>query len=112
MLDMGFEPQIKKILIEIRPDRQTIMTRSCIVLISSLLLRFMFQPFIVVTFSLFSATWPPLVRELATRYTTNPFLVIIGSLDLEVILLNYLMKICQMVIVLSFAGLQDGYAGC
>ncbi len=27
MLDMGFEPQIKKILIDIRPDRQTVMTR-------------------------------------------------------------------------------------
>ena len=24
---MGFEPQIKKILIDIRPDRQTVMTR-------------------------------------------------------------------------------------
>ncbi|MCP4491628.1 MAG: DEAD/DEAH box helicase [Gammaproteobacteria bacterium] len=27
MLDMGFEPQIRKILTEIRPDRHTIMTR-------------------------------------------------------------------------------------
>lgn len=27
MLDMGFEPEIKKILLDIRPDRQTIMTR-------------------------------------------------------------------------------------
>ena len=28
MLDMGFEPQIKKLLIDIRPDRQTtVMTR-------------------------------------------------------------------------------------
>ncbi len=27
MLDMGFEPQIKKILLDIRPDRQTVMTR-------------------------------------------------------------------------------------
>ena len=26
-LDMGFEPQIVKILLDIRPDRQTIMTR-------------------------------------------------------------------------------------
>lgn len=30
MLDMGFEPQIKKILIDIRSDRQTVMTRSVI----------------------------------------------------------------------------------
>ena len=28
MLDMGFEPEIKKILLDIRPDRQTIMTRQ------------------------------------------------------------------------------------
>lgn len=27
MLDMGFEPEIRKILLDIRPDRQTIMTR-------------------------------------------------------------------------------------
>lgn len=27
MLDMGFEPQIMKILLDIRPDRHTIMTR-------------------------------------------------------------------------------------
>ena len=29
MLDMGFEPQIKKVLLDIRPDRQTVMTRYC-----------------------------------------------------------------------------------
>lgn len=27
MLDLGFEPQIKKILIEVRPDKQMVMTR-------------------------------------------------------------------------------------
>jgi superfamily II DNA/RNA helicase len=37
MLDMGFEPQIRKVLLDIRPDRQTVMT---------------------------SATWPPGVRRL------------------------------------------------
>ena len=31
MLDMGFEPQIRKILLDIRPDRQTVMTRSATV---------------------------------------------------------------------------------
>ena len=30
MLDMGFEPQIMKILLDIRPDRQTVMTRFVI----------------------------------------------------------------------------------
>lgn len=27
MLDMGFEPQIRKSLLGVRPDRQTVMTR-------------------------------------------------------------------------------------
>ena len=27
MLDMGFEPQIRKTLLDVRPDRQTVMTR-------------------------------------------------------------------------------------
>lgn len=27
MLDMGFEPQIRKTMYDIRPDRQTVMTR-------------------------------------------------------------------------------------
>ena len=31
MLDMGFEPEIKKILLDIRPDRQTVMTRYKII---------------------------------------------------------------------------------
>ena len=39
MLDMGFEPQIRKIIGQIRPDRQTLM---------------------------FSATWPKDVQRLAT----------------------------------------------
>ena len=33
MLDMGFEPQIRKILLDIRPDRQTVMTRSTHIII-------------------------------------------------------------------------------
>jgi len=58
MLDMGFEPQIRKILLDIRPDRQTIMT---------------------------SATWPPGVRRLATTYMSNPVTVFIGTLDLAAV---------------------------
>lgn len=27
MLDMGFEPQIRKTLLDVRPDRQSVMTR-------------------------------------------------------------------------------------
>ncbi|KAK5908785.1 hypothetical protein CgunFtcFv8_016814 [Champsocephalus gunnari] len=58
MLDMGFEPQIMKILIDIRPDRQTIMT---------------------------SATWPTGVRRLAKSYLKNPMMVYVGTLDLAAV---------------------------
>uniref|UniRef100_A0ABM0LUP3 Probable ATP-dependent RNA helicase DDX43-like n=1 Tax=Saccoglossus kowalevskii TaxID=10224 RepID=A0ABM0LUP3_SACKO len=57
MLDMGFEPQIMKIILDIRPDRQTIMT---------------------------SATWPEGVRRLARSYMKDPIQVHVGSLDLAV----------------------------
>ncbi|XP_049632828.1 probable ATP-dependent RNA helicase DDX43 [Suncus etruscus] len=55
MLDMGFEPQIMKILLDVRPDRQTIMT---------------------------SATWPHAVRRLAQSYLKEPMIVYVGTLDL------------------------------
>jgi ATP-dependent RNA helicase DDX43 len=55
MLDMGFEPQIRRLLLDIRPDRQTVMT---------------------------SATWPNGVRRLAESYMNNPYSVYVGSLDL------------------------------
>ncbi|XP_018322876.1 probable ATP-dependent RNA helicase DDX43 [Agrilus planipennis] len=55
MLDMGFEPQIRKVLYDIRPDRQTVMT---------------------------SATWPIGVRRLADSYMINPVQVYVGTLDL------------------------------
>ncbi|XP_069742073.1 probable ATP-dependent RNA helicase DDX43 [Narcine bancroftii] len=58
MLDMGFEPQIMKIILDIRPDRQTIMT---------------------------SATWPDGVRRLSKSYLKNPMLVYVGSLDLAAV---------------------------
>lgn len=58
MLDMGFEPQIRKTMMDIRPDRQTVMT---------------------------SATWPPGVRRLATSYMNDPVTVFIGSLDLAAV---------------------------
>lgn len=55
MLDMGFEPQIRKVMYAIRPTRQTVMT---------------------------SATWPQGVRRLANSYMNDPVQVYIGSLDL------------------------------
>ncbi|XP_076763300.1 putative ATP-dependent RNA helicase DDX43 [Xylocopa sonorina] len=58
MLDMGFEPQIRKALLDVRPDRQTVMT---------------------------SATWPQGVRRLAQSYMKNPIQVFVGSLDLATV---------------------------
>lgn len=57
MLDMGFAPQIKLALLDVRPDRQTVMT---------------------------SATWPEWVHYLPHQYMRDPFQVFIGSLDLAV----------------------------
>ncbi|KAI0226247.1 ATP-dependent RNA helicase dbp2 [Massospora cicadina] len=56
MLDMGFEPQIRKIVDQIRPDRQTLM---------------------------WSATWPKEVESLARDYLKDFIKVNIGSLDLS-----------------------------
>ncbi|KAK2003708.1 DEAD-domain-containing protein [Colletotrichum falcatum] len=55
MLDMGFEPQIRKIIGQIRPDRQTLM---------------------------WSATWPKEVRALASDFLTDFIQVNIGSMEL------------------------------
>ena len=56
MLDMGFEPQIRKIVNQIRPDRQTL---------------------------LFSATWPKEVQRLAQDFLHDYIQVNIGSLELS-----------------------------
>ncbi|KAF8519296.1 DEAD-domain-containing protein [Gautieria morchelliformis] len=55
MLDMGFEPQIRKIVSQIRPDRQTLM---------------------------FSATWPKDVQKLANDFLKDFIQVNIGSMEL------------------------------
>lgn len=56
MLDMGFEPQIRKIVRQVRPDRQTLM---------------------------WSATWPKDVQYLARDFLTDPYEVHVGSMDLQ-----------------------------
>nr|CAD7260484.1 unnamed protein product [Timema shepardi] len=56
MLDMGFEPQIRKILDQIRPDRQTLM---------------------------WSATWPKEVRKMAEDYLQDYVQINVGSLQLS-----------------------------
>uniref|UniRef100_A0A1I8FTE2 RNA helicase n=1 Tax=Macrostomum lignano TaxID=282301 RepID=A0A1I8FTE2_9PLAT len=55
MLDMGFEPQIRRIVDQVRPDRQTLM---------------------------WSATWPREVQSLARDYLGEFVKVTIGSQDL------------------------------
>jgi superfamily II DNA/RNA helicase len=55
MLDMGFEPQIRKIIGQIRPDRQSLM---------------------------FSATWPKEVRTMATDFQKDAAFLNVGSLEL------------------------------
>jgi len=57
MLDMGFEKQMKQIISQIRPDRQTL---------------------------LWSATWPKDVQSIASAFTKDPIQVTIGSEDLAV----------------------------
>lgn len=56
MLDMGFEPQIRQIINQTRPDRQTLM---------------------------FSATWPKEVRNLAGDFLNEYVQVNVGSLELS-----------------------------
>ena len=56
MLDMGFEPQIRKIIGQIRPDRQVLM---------------------------WSATWPKEVRKLAEDFLQEYVHINIGSLSLS-----------------------------
>lgn len=57
MLDMGFEPQIRKIVSQIRPERQTLM---------------------------WSATWPKEIQKLARDFCRyDPVRVTVGSHDLQ-----------------------------
>lgn len=55
MLDMGFEPQIRKIIEQIRPDRQVLM---------------------------WSATWPKEVQALAADFLVDYIQINVGSLEL------------------------------
>jgi ATP-dependent RNA helicase DDX5/DBP2 len=56
MLDMGFEPQLRKIVSQIRPDRQVLM---------------------------WSATWPKEVQNLARDYLQDYYQVTVGSQELS-----------------------------
>uniref|UniRef100_T1IXR6 RNA helicase n=1 Tax=Strigamia maritima TaxID=126957 RepID=T1IXR6_STRMM len=56
MLDMGFEPQIRKIVSQVRPDRQTLM---------------------------WSATWPKEVKILAEDFLNDYIQINVGGVDLR-----------------------------
>jgi ATP-dependent RNA helicase DBP3 len=56
MLDLGFEPDIRRIAAELAKKRQTVM---------------------------FSATWPESIRKLAADYLNNPVKVTVGSENLS-----------------------------
>lgn len=69
MLDMGFEPQIRKIIEQIRPDRQVLM---------------------------WSATWPKEVQALAEDFLTDYIQINIGSLTLAANHnIRQIIEICQ-----------------
>lgn len=52
MLDLGFEPAVRRIVAGVQPARQTVM---------------------------FSATWPPSIRSLAAEFMVSPVMVRIGA---------------------------------
>lgn len=58
MLDLGFMPQIRKVMVDCRPDRQTVMM---------------------------SATWPPGVRKIANDFMNDPAQIFVGTLDLAAV---------------------------
>ena len=57
MLDMGFEPQLRKVIGQLRPDRQTCM---------------------------WSATWPKEVQSLASEFLSKPVYLQIGQDELSI----------------------------
>jgi ATP-dependent RNA helicase DDX5/DBP2 len=69
MLDMGFEPQLRKIVGQIRPDRQTLM---------------------------WSATWPKSIRQMAQDFLKEYIQVTIGSLELSASTnITQIVEVCQ-----------------
>ena len=66
---MGFEPQLRKIVSQIRPDRQTLM---------------------------WSATWPKEVQQLSKDFLHDAYQVHVGSLDLRAnIMIKQIVEVLQ-----------------
>jgi len=71
MLDMGFEPQIRRIVSQVRPDRQTLM---------------------------FSATWPKEVRQLASEFMMADTVYLnVGNVNLEMTANKNIQQIVEIV---------------
>jgi len=68
MLDMGFEPAMRQIVSQIRPDRQTLC---------------------------WSATWPKEVQAVARDFCLNPIQVFVGSLDVKAS--HHVVQIIEMI---------------
>ena len=68
MFDMGFEPQITKILQNTRPDRQTVM---------------------------FSATFPTHVEGLARRALVKPLEIIVGGKTKAAAEIEQIIEVCM-----------------
>lgn len=68
MLDMGFEPQIRQIVSQIRPDRQTLM---------------------------WSATWPKEVQQLSRQFQSNPYQVYVGNIETSAnVMIKQVVEVC------------------
>ena len=67
MLDMGFEPQIRKILGQIRPDRQVLLSLALVILKGE---RVGSKPpfYLLCQMCMWSATWPKEVKRLAEDF--------------------------------------------
>jgi ATP-dependent RNA helicase DBP3 len=70
MLDMGFEPEIKKILSYVPQERQTAM---------------------------FSATWPPAIQKLAQQYLKSPISVTIGTTEGKLVANSNITQIVEVI---------------
>lgn len=79
MLDMGFEPQIRKIVKEVPSSRQTLM---------------------------YTATWPKEVRRIAADLLVNPVQVNIGNSD-ELVANKSITQVCFLLMSRWFCFLKS-----
>jgi ATP-dependent RNA helicase DDX5/DBP2 len=84
MLDMGFDPQIRKIVSHVRLLTPVFVIYMCMLV--ALSITFLFKPVQIRPDRqtlYWSATWPKEVEQLSKKFLYNPYKVIIGSSDLK-----------------------------